>query len=50
VTYAVVGNMNEHQVAIGETTFGGRTELRDYDAILDYGSLMYVALQRADCP
>ncbi len=46
VTYAVVGNMNEHQVTIGETTFGGR-KLRDPDAILDYGSLMYVTLQRA---
>lgn len=47
VTYAVVGNMNEHQVTIGETTFGGRTELRDSEAILDYGSLIYVTLQRA---
>ncbi|OQX86736.1 dipeptidase [candidate division KSB1 bacterium 4484_87] len=46
-TYAVVGNMNEHQVSIGETTWGGRHELRDKNAIMDYGSLMYVALQRA---
>nr|MEE4268103.1 C69 family dipeptidase [Candidatus Krumholzibacteria bacterium] len=46
VTYSVVGNMNEHQVTIGETTFGGR-DLRDPDAILDYGSLIYVTLQRA---
>lgn len=46
VTYSVVGNMNEHQVTIGETTFGGRN-LRDPDAILDYGSLIYVTLQRA---
>lgn len=46
-TYAVVGNMNEHQVAIGETTWGGRQELRDPKGILDYGSLMYIALQRA---
>ncbi len=46
VTYAVVGNINEHQVTIGETTFGGR-KLRDPKAILDYGSLMYVTLQRA---
>jgi dipeptidase len=46
-TYEVIGNMNEHQVAIGETTFGGRPELRDPSAIMDYGSLMYVALQRA---
>lgn len=47
VTYTVVGNMNEFQVAIGETTYGGRRELRDPKAIMDYGSLMYIALQRA---
>lgn len=47
VTYNVVGNMNEHQVAIGETTFGGREELHDPKAIMDYGSLIYIALQRA---
>ncbi len=46
-TYAVIGNMNEHQVSIGETTWGGRSELRDKNAIMDYGSLMYIALQRA---
>ncbi|MFH0895639.1 MAG: C69 family dipeptidase [Bacteroidota bacterium] len=46
-TYQVVGNMNEWQVAIGETTFGGRSELYDPKAILDYGSLMYIALQRS---
>jgi dipeptidase len=46
-TYAVVGNMNEHQVAIGETTYTGREELQDTTAILDYGNLMYVTLQRA---
>ncbi len=46
-TYSVVGNMNEHQVSIGETTWGGRKELIDTTAIMDYGSLMYVALQRA---
>ncbi len=46
-TYSVVGNMNEHQVAIGETTWGGREELRDPKGIVDYGSLMYLALQRA---
>jgi len=46
-TYSVVGNMNEHQVSIGETTFGGREELVDTTAIMDYGSLMYIALQRA---
>jgi dipeptidase len=46
-TYTVVGNMNEHQVAIGETTWGGRPELHDPEAIVDYGSLIYIALQRA---
>ena len=46
-TYSVVGNMNEHQVAITETTFGGRPELVDTTGIMDYGSLIYVALQRA---
>jgi dipeptidase len=46
-TYSVAGNMNEHQVAIGETTWGGRPELHDPEAIVDYGSLMYIALQRA---
>jgi dipeptidase len=46
-TYNVVGNMNEHQVAIGETTFGGREELMDTAAIMDYGSLIYIALQRS---
>ena len=46
-TYAVVGNMNEHQVAITESTFGGRPELVDTTGIMDYGSLIYVALQRS---
>jgi dipeptidase len=46
-TYSVVGNMNEFQVSIGETTFGGREELVDPKAIVDYGSLMYLALQRS---
>ncbi len=46
-TYSVVGNMNEHQVAIGETTYGGKQELRDTTGIIDYGSLMYLTLQRA---
>ncbi|MDD2284104.1 MAG: C69 family dipeptidase [Paludibacter sp.] len=46
-TYAVIGNMNENQVSIAETTFGGREELRDTTGIIDYGSLMYIALQRA---
>ena len=46
-TFSVVGNMNEHQVAIGETTFGGRPGLVDTTGIIDYGSLIYVTLQRA---
>ena len=45
-TYTVVGNMNEHQVAIGETTWGGREELWDTVGI-DYGSLIYIALERS---
>ncbi len=48
-TYNVVGNMNENQVAIGETTYGGRSELGNQPgAIMDYGSLIYVTLQRAE--
>lgn len=46
-TYQVTGFMNEHQVAIGETTFGGRHELEDSTGIVDYGSLMFLALQRS---
>lgn len=46
-TYSVVGNMNEHQVAITESTFGGRPELVDTTGIMDYGSLIYAALQRS---
>ena len=46
-TYSVIGNMNENQVAIGETTYGGRLELADSTAIMDYGSLIYIALQRS---
>jgi len=46
-TYSVVGNINEHQLAISETTYGGRPELVDPDGIIDYGSLIYTALQRA---
>ena len=46
-TYNVIGNMNEHQVIIGETTFGGRPELVDTTSIIDYGSLIYIALQRS---
>ena len=47
-TYNVVGNMNEFQVAIGETTYGGLKELGSQaGAVIDYGSLMYITLQRA---
>ncbi len=46
-TYNVIGNINEYQVTIGETTFGGREEMVDSTGILDYGSLIYVALQRS---
>jgi dipeptidase len=46
-TYSVIGNMNEYQVAITESTWGGRSELRDSTGILDYGSLIYIALQRS---
>lgn len=46
-TYNVVGNINEYQVCICETTFGGRQELIDKDGLLDYGSLIYIALQRS---
>ena len=46
-TYNVVGNINEWQVTIGETTYGGREEMVDSTGIMDYGSLIYVALQRS---
>ncbi|MCD4834683.1 MAG: C69 family dipeptidase [Bacteroidales bacterium] len=46
-TYNVIGNINENQVAIGETTYTGRKELQDSTGIVDYGSLIYIALQRA---
>ncbi len=46
-TYSTMGNMNEHQLIIAETTFGGRSELSDSTGIMDYGSLIYVTLQRA---
>jgi dipeptidase len=46
-TYAVLGNINEHQVCITESTFGGRKELIDTTGVLDYGNLIYVTLQRA---
>jgi len=46
-TYNVIGFMNEHQVAIGESTFGGRPELKDNTGIVDYGSLMFLSMQRS---
>jgi dipeptidase len=48
-TFNVIGNMNEHQVVIGESTWGGREELMDTtgQAVMDYGSLIYVALERS---
>ncbi len=46
-TYQVVGYINENQVALGETTFGGREELMDPTGIVDYGSLMFIALERS---
>lgn len=46
-TYNVIGNINEFQLTIAETTFGGRPELADTLGIMDYGSLIYVTLQRA---
>ena len=46
-TFQTLGNMNEHQLIIGETTYGGREELADPNGIMDYGSLIYVTLQRA---
>jgi dipeptidase len=47
VTYTRVGNMNEHQLTIAETTFGGRKELHVPSGIVDYGSLIYIGLERA---
>ena len=46
-TYNVVGNINEWQVTIGETTYGGREEMVDSTGLIDYGSLIYIALQRS---
>ncbi len=46
-TYNVIGNMNEFQLTIGETTFGGRPELVDTLGLIDYGSLIYLTLQRS---
>ena len=47
VTYTVNGNINEYQVTIGETTCGGREEMIDPQGIIDYGSLIHIALQRS---
>lgn len=46
-TYNVIGNINEYQVCIGETTYGGREEMVDTTGIIDYGSLIYITLQRS---
>ena len=46
-TYTTVGNMNEHSLIITETTYGGRPELEDPNGVIDYGSLIYITLQRA---
>lgn len=46
-TYATIGNMNEHSLVIAETTYGGRAELSEPNGIMDYGSLIYITLQRA---
>ena len=46
-TWNVIGNTNEWQVTIGETTFGGREEMTDSTGVIDYGSLIYITLQRA---
>lgn len=47
VTYNVIGNINEFQVTVGETTYGGRPEMVDSTSTIDYGSLIYLALQRS---
>ena len=47
VTYKRVGNMNEHQLIVAETTYGGSHELWDSTGVMDYGSLIYIALERA---
>ena len=46
-TYNVIGNINEWQVTIGETTYGGREEMVDTTGLIDYGSLIYITLQRS---
>ncbi len=47
ITYGTIGNMNEHSLIIAETTYGGRPELEDPTGRIDYGSLIYITLQRA---
>ncbi len=47
ITYNVIGNINENQVTIGETTYGGRQEMVDTTGLIDYGSLIYIGLQRS---
>lgn len=47
VTYNVIGNINEYQLSIGETTYGGREEMVDTTGVIDYGTLIYIALQRS---
>lgn len=47
VTYTTLGNMNEHGLAIAESTWGGHAELVDTTGLIDYGSLIYITLQRA---
>ena len=47
VTYNVIGNINEWQLCIGESTYGGRDEMVNKQGQIDYGSLMYLGLQRA---
>ena len=46
-TYRVVGNMNEWQVTIAESTWGGDPALQDTLGLIDYGSLIYIALERS---
>ena len=45
-TYSRIGNINEHQLVISETTYGGRSELEDPTGLIDYGSLIYITLER----
>ena len=46
-TYSTLSNMNEHSLIITETTYGGRAELHNPEGLIDYGSLIYITLQRA---